>query len=458
MIQAMTMRRPTRARPTLWTPAFAAVTLAASAYFTADGVLIPAVPRYVQDRLGAGNVAVGLVVGTFSLAAFLLRPWAGSLGDRWGRRPLMLVGASVFAASVLGYALASGPLVLALLRLLTGAGEAFFFVGAVTAAMDLAPAQRRGEAMSLASLALYVGIGLGPLLSELAIERYGFGAAWGLAATAALVAVILALRVPETRPDAVGPEAPGPASGHPLVHRAGLLPGVVLLAGILGMAGFLTFVPLYALDLGMDGARVALLLFAGIIVAMRSLGARIPDRLGVGRATRMALALSAMGLAVVGTWRAPAGLMTGAVIFATGIALLTPAVMALAVEGVAPQERASVIGTTSAFLDLAFGLGPAILGVVAASIGRPGTFLAGAGVAAAGLLLCWPGVLASPGALILRWTRPSSPAMIERCTSRRSTSAPPTGSRRSRRPAPSPARGSGATATSTRRAPRPARR
>jgi MFS family permease len=76
---------------------------------------------------------------------------------------------------VLGYALASGPLVLALLRLLTGAGEAFFFVGAVTAAMDLAPAQRRGEAMSLASLALYVGIGLGPLLSELAIERYGSG-------------------------------------------------------------------------------------------------------------------------------------------------------------------------------------------------------------------------------------------------------------------------------------------
>jgi predicted MFS family arabinose efflux permease len=208
-----------------------------------------------------------------------------------------------------------------------------------------------------------------------------------VAATAALTALILALRVPETRPDAVGPEEPGTAADHPLVHRAGLLPGVVLLAGILGMAGFLTFVPLYALDLGMDGARVALLLFASIIVGMRSLGARIPDRLGVGRAARMALALSAMGLAVVGTWRTTAGLMTGAVIFAAGIALLTPAVMTLAVEGVAPQERSSVIGTTSAFLDLAFGLGPAILGLVAASIGRPGTFLVGAGVAAAGLLL-----------------------------------------------------------------------
>jgi hypothetical protein len=48
-----------------------------------------------------------------------------------------------------------------------------------------------------------------------------------------------------------------------------------------------------------------------------------------------------------------------------------------------------VIGTTSAFLDLAIGLGPATLGPVAAAAGRPGVFLAGAGVAAAGLLLVW---------------------------------------------------------------------
>jgi hypothetical protein len=57
------------------------------------------------------------------------------------------------------------------------------------------------------------------------------------------------------------------------------------------------------------------------------------------------------------------------------------------VQDVAPKERGSVIGTTSAFLDLAFGLGPATLGFVAAAIGRPGTFLAGAAAAAGGLVL-----------------------------------------------------------------------
>ena len=388
MIQALRMRRPDTARPTLLTPAFVTVTLACLAYFTGDGVLVPAVPRYVEGPLGAGNVAIGLVVGVFSLSAFFLRPWVGGLGDRWGRRPLMLVGAALFAASVLANPLASSPAVLAALRLLTGAGEAFFFVGAVTAVFDLAPAERRGEAMSVASLALYVGIGLGPLIGELAIERVGFVAAWVLAATAALTALVMALRVPDTRPqEASGEASGGPSPRRRLVHRAGLLPGLVMLTSILGMAGFLTFVPLYAIDIGMDGSRLVLLVFAGVVVGIRSVGARIPDRLGAARTTRMALALSAAGLALVGTWRSPAGLLAGTVVFAVGIALLTPAVMALAVEGVPPGERASVIGTTSAFLDLAFGLGPAILGFVAAAAGRPGTFLAGAAVAAVGWAL-----------------------------------------------------------------------
>jgi MFS family permease len=387
MIQALRLRRPGTTQPTLLTPAFVTVTLAALAYFTGDGVLVPAVPRYVAGPLGAGNVAIGLVVGAFSVSAFLLRPWVGGVGDRWGRRPLMLVGASLFAASVLAYPLAGSPATLAALRLLTGAGEAFFFVGAVTAVFDLAPPERRGEAMSIASLALYVGIGLGPLVGELAIERVGFAAAWVLAAAAALTALVLVLRVPDTRPRDAAGGPPGPAPRHRLVHPAGLLPGLLLLTSILGMAGFLTFVPLYAIDIGMDGSRVVLLVFAGIVVGIRSVGARIPDRLGTAPATRMALALSAAGLALMGTWRTPPGLLVGAAVLAVGVALLTPAVMALAVAGVPPGERASVIGTTSAFLDLAFGLGPAMLGFVAAAVGRPGTFLAGAAVAAAGWLL-----------------------------------------------------------------------
>jgi MFS family permease len=356
------------------------VAVAELAYFTAVGVLLPALPRYVQGPLGGGNIAVGLVIGAFSLSAFFLRPWAGVVGDRRGRRILMVVGASVFGLSVAGYLVATSIPLLVAMRLLTGVGEALFFVGALSANVDLAPPQRRGEAFSFASLALYIGIGAGPFLGELVIDQVGFRAAWLTAIGLAAVAIVLALRLPR-----MVPAAEEAAEGkHRLIHRGGILPSLVLLATVWGMAGFLAFVPLYALDLGMDGAGPVLGLFSGIVVLIRSVGARIPDRLGAARATRISLTLSTAGLATVGLWRTPAGLVIGTAVMAVGVALFTPALFALAVEGVPPNERGSVVGTTSAFLDLAFGLGPATLGFVAAAVGRGGTFLAGASVAAAG--------------------------------------------------------------------------
>jgi MFS family permease len=375
--------RPAAGRPMLFTPAFSALALASLAYFTGAGILIPALPRYVEGPLGGGNVAIGLTFGAFSVSAVLLRPWAGRVGDRRGRRPLMLAGAAIFAVSVLGYGLASTPALLASLRLLSGAGEACFFVGMATAFADLAPAERRGEAMSLASLALYLGIGLGPIVSEVALARSGFTAAWVLAAGAALLAVALVTRVAETR--TAEPDAREPA--RRLVHPAGLLPGLVLFASIVGMAGFLAFVPLHVLDIGMSGAGSALLLFAGTVVAVRSAGARLPDLLGPAKAIRAALTLSVAGLILIGVWHAPVGLHLGAVVFGTGIALLTPSVFALAVAAVRPNERAQVMGTTSAFIDLAFGVGPVAMGFVAGAYGRPAAFLTGAAVAAAGLVM-----------------------------------------------------------------------
>jgi len=371
-------------RPRLVTPAFVGLGLAALAYFFADGVIIPTVPLYVSGPLGAGDISVGLVVGSFSVSALVLRPWAGRLADRRGRSSLMVLGAAIFAGSVAVYGITASVPALIALRLLTGVGEAFFFVGALTAMSDLAPPERRGEAMSLFSLSLYLGIAVGPPVGEAVARSAGFAAAWLVAAGAAIVAMALAARVGDTREAGATDLPPGPAR---LINRGAVLPAVLLLTVVWGMAGFLAFVPLYALDRGLSGSGWLLFLFAGTVVAIRSVGARLPDRLGAVRATRAALTCTTVGLALVGLWRTPAGLVTGTVVLGVGVALATPAIMMLALDGVPTNERGSVMGTVSMSLDLAFGLGPATLGLVAAATGRAGLFLAAAGVAAAGLVL-----------------------------------------------------------------------
>jgi MFS family permease len=384
-------------RPRLFTGAFLSLAIASLAYFTAAGMTLPALPRLVEGPLGGGDIAVGVVFGAFSVSAVLLRPAAGVIGDRRGRRPLLIVGAALAGASVLAYGLASTPAVLVGLRLVTGAGEALFFVGMLTMFTDLAPAERRGEAMSLASLGLYLGIGIGPPIAE-AIERsMGLTAVWVVAASTCVAAMGLALRVPETRPQlAEARDGPAGARRSRLVHPAGVLPGAVLFASIVGMAGFLAFVPLHVLDIGMTSAGLVLLLFAGTVVLVRSLGARLPDLLGPRRAIRAALTLSAVALTLVATWHTVTGMVLGAVLLGFGVALVTPSVFALAAAAAPEGERGQVMATTSAFIDVAFGLGPMVMGLVAAGFGRPAVFATGALIAIAGLVLVTVSHLGQP--------------------------------------------------------------
>jgi MFS family permease len=369
------------ARPPLITPAFVLIGVAALAYFTAVGVLIPAVPLYVERQLGGDNVAVGLSVAAFAVTALLLRPWAGRLADRRGRRLLMVAGGTVVAASAVGYVVAgSVPLMIAF-RLMSGVGEAFFFTGAASAVNDLAPESRRGEAVSFFSLALYVGIGIGPLVGEALIDAAGFDGAWLVAGGCAGVAAALAFAVPETRPQ--------PAGGEPgrLVHPAAVRPGTALLTSVWGMSGFFAFVPLYALAIGLEGSRFVFLTYSAIVVVIRSVGARIPDLVGPVLSSRLALGTSAIGLAVVGVWRSPLGLFAGVSIFAVGSALTFPALMMLALQGTSPGHRGAIIGTFTAFVDLGFGVGPATLGIVSEAFGYRGLFLTASAVAASGLAL-----------------------------------------------------------------------
>ena len=182
----------------------------------------------------------------------------------------------------------------------------------------------------------------------------------------------------------------GPAGK--LLHRAALAPGVVLFLGLIGLAGFTAFVPLYVRELDLGGADTLFLLYGGLILCVRIVGARLPDILGGRRAATIALTCGAVGLAVMAAWPSVAGLVVGTAVFAAGMSLLYPALLVLALTAVPDNERGSVVGTFSSFFDLSQGLGALILGGVAALSGYRGAFAGGAIAAGVGVVLLTTGV------------------------------------------------------------------
>jgi MFS family permease len=273
-------------------------------------------------------------------------------------------------------------------RSLLGIGEAFFFVAAVAAISDLAPPDRQGEAINVGSLALYLGLAVGPFIGETVLSIAGFTAVWLVAGGTGLVATALSALVPETAPAVVEPRA-GPRPRSRLIHPAGIFPGILIMSGAWGMAGFLAFIPLHASGVGLDGAGLPLAIYAGLVMVLRIVFVRAPDQIGAARLSGAALAVGAVGLAMIGLLQSPIGLLVGTAVFAAGIAFMFPALVAVAVARVDETERGSVVGTTTVFLDVAFGLAPAALGAVAAASGYPAVFLSSAVVAAVGSALLY---------------------------------------------------------------------
>ncbi len=370
-------------RPTLLTPRFVALVSGVTLYFLGLNMTLSVLPLFVEGELGGTDAQVGIAVSSFGLAAACIRPIIGPLGDRHGRQRLIVSGAIVAGLATIATATATSLGMVIAFRALAGLGEAAVFVGAASAAQDLATDERRGEAASYFSLAIYSSLFLGPPLGEWISETFGTDTAWVLAGGLAVVAASTGI---------VAPGAPAEPPPKPerrvLLHRAALRPGAVLFLGLLGYTGFLAFAALHAEEVGIANTGTVFTVFALVIIFLRIFAAKLPDQLGPIRTSRISLSCGAIGLAVLAVWTEPVGVYVGAAILAVAQSFLFPALFALVVDDAPDAERSHAISTLSMFFDLAFGLGGPVIGLVSDTFDRSTAFAVSAGIATFALAVC----------------------------------------------------------------------
>ncbi len=376
------MTSPT-VRPTLLTPRFVALVSGVTLYFLGLNMTLSVLPLFVEGELGGTDAQVGIAVSSFGLAAACIRPIIGPLGDRHGRQRLIVSGAIVAGLATIATATATSLGMVIAFRALAGLGEAAVFVGAASAAQDLATDERRGEAASYFSLAIYSSLFLGPPLGEWISETFGNDTAWVLAGGLAVLAASTGI---------VAPGAPAEPPPKPerrvLLHRAAVRPGAVLFLGLLGYTGFLAFAALHAGEVGIANTGTVFTVFALVIIFLRIFAAKLPDQLGPIRTSRISLSCGAVGLAVLAVWTEPVGVYVGAAILAVAQSFLFPALFALVVDDAPEAERSHAISTLSLFFDLAFGLGGPVIGLVSDTFDRSTAFAVSAGIATFALAMC----------------------------------------------------------------------
>jgi len=165
---------------------------------TGFGIVMPVFARRLGE-FGSGVEALGLMTMSFAMAAFLAAPLMGSMADRFGRRPLILIGLAAYVVVNVAFLFAPSPEIFMLIRAVEGALTAGLMPASMGVVADIVPEHRRAQWVGVLMGSMAAGIVFGPVVGGLLYDSWGFDAPFIASASVASIAFLLAIfLVPET--------------------------------------------------------------------------------------------------------------------------------------------------------------------------------------------------------------------------------------------------------------------
>lgn len=330
------------------------------------GLIIPILPFYVE-AMGASGTDLGLLMATFALMQLIFAPIWGSLSDRIGRKPVLMIGIFGNALSQLLLGLSTQLWMLFAARALAGILSSATLPTAMAFVGDSTSDEDRGGGMGIMGAAMGLGMVLGPGIGGWLAERSLSLPFFVAAALSMLILIFVFLMLPESLPPEQrtrdGRKFRGPDFRQMAQALAGPLGFLFFLAFLLsfGMTNFEGVFGLYALqryDYG-TGQVGTILTAIGLTSAIVQGGLTGPltKRWGESRVIQGSLLVSAVGfLLMLGATTFVAVLLTTC-FFMVGNSMLRPAVASL-ISKRAGHGQGVAMGLNNSFMSLGRIAGP----------------------------------------------------------------------------------------------------
>ena len=328
------------------------------------GIIIPLLPFYAET-FGASAFTIGLLSGSFSLMQFLFAPVWGRVSDRFGRRPVLLVGlfGSFVAYTVFGFARSLTLLFAA--RIAAGIAGANIPTAQAYIA-DTTTSENRARGMGLVGAAFGLGFVFGPAIGGF-LSHWGYSAAAFFAAGLSLCNFVAAwFLLPESRPRAsLTTDSRSRLDVFRFALERPFVPTLLAIYFIV-IAAFSSFEATFALF-----SERRFLFSASTIGYMFAFVGRDtgPGAGCAGRTNRspnrelrlvpIAILLIALGLAAVPLARSVGALAAALGLIAVGMGLNSPSLMSLISRLGGPDHQGALLGVSQSLASLARVIGPA---------------------------------------------------------------------------------------------------
>ena len=359
-------------------------------HFASLYYLLPTLPLYVQ-HLGGSTYEVGLIVGIFSVASLLVRPFIGISMDRAGHRGFLLTGAAIYVLASLGYSAIRSVSGLLLWRVFHAMGLATFSTAAASLAGDLAPLRRRGATMGVFGLAQAAALTVGPGVGRLSLTTLGYGGLFVAAAGTAAAALVFTLALPADR-SPVRRQAFRDLARSRALRDTVAVPAAVQFAASVAYGTIVSFIALVAVERGLDvvGSFFALLAVSSLSIRLVAGGAY--DAWGAAPVLAPALLVLAGGMALLAVAGNSGLFLAAALLVGLGIGATQTTLMAHMVDHSGPDDRASNVAAFLACWELGVAGGAILMGYLADASGFYAMFMGAASVPLLGLgCLHWLG-------------------------------------------------------------------
>ena len=156
------------------------------------GIIIPVMPIFAAE-LGAGGISLGMIIAAFSISRGVLQPVVGSLSDRFGRKGFLVAGLFIYGLVGLLIPQPGSVFNLIAIRGFHGVGSAMIVPIAMAYMSYLAPAGHEGRYMSYLNIAIFSGIGCGPMIGGLFSDLFGFASVFYVMAGLSFFAFVLVI-------------------------------------------------------------------------------------------------------------------------------------------------------------------------------------------------------------------------------------------------------------------------
>ena len=372
------------------------------------GIVIPVLPHLIERLSGsvaAAGLWNGLFVALWAGMQFLCSPVIGSLSDRFGRRPVILISVAGLAIDYVLMALAPDLWWLALGRILAGITSSSF-TSAFAYMADITPPEQRARGYGLIGAAFSAGFVAGPLVGGLLGELSLRAPFWGAAALSAIAFLyglaVLPESLPRDRRMAFSWSRANPFGALRLLRSHPELASLAVCNFLLYFAHHLfsaVFVLYAGARYGWGAWQVGTLL---ALVGLLDMGVQgllvgpVVRRLGDRATMVIGLGFGAVGVAAMGL--APSGWLFVAAMFPNALwGLAMPTIQSLMTGHVSESEQGQLQGANNSVGAIAGVISPLFFGAVYSLSSGPhaalpftgSAFLIGAAILAGAAMIGW---------------------------------------------------------------------